>query len=68
MEFLASLVSETIGGERRKPPSLNRTIRIMELAVEGAEADDGSVLDLQESTVRRRRIVALVASRQSLRL
>lgn len=70
MVYSASSVSGITGGEGKRPRSLNRTIRIMELMVVVVvlEADDGLVWDPQESTVRRRKIVALAASRLSLRL
>ena len=67
MVYSASSVSEITGGEGKRPQSLNRAIRIMELVVV-VEADDGLVWDPQESTVRRRKTVALAASRLSLRL
>ena len=66
MVYSASSVSEITGGEGKRPQSLNRTIRVMELVVEVVEADDGLVWDPQESTVRRRKTVALAASRLSL--
>ena len=69
MVYSASSVSEITGGEGKRPQSLNRAIRIMELVVVVVvEADDGLVWDPQESTVRRRKTVALAASRLSLRL
>ena len=67
MVYSASSVSEIPGGEGKRPQSLNRAIRIMEEVVV-VEADDGLVWDPQESTVRRRKTVALAASRLSLRL